>query len=122
MPKTIHSIPIYIQSLSLCCIAIWWVLFLSWQSGMIAFVESLSYRFERPSISSDSMAPATTRALEYITKGTLVVAPDIFFTKDEVSHLRDVSVVYKGMRVVTGIGALCAWIILLGTLIQKKHF
>src|SRR5258708_10190440 len=122
MPKHTHGIPAFLQSFSLCCIAVWWVLFLSWQPGVISFIESLSYRFEPPSISSDTITSATNRALEYVNKGPAVIASDIFFTKDEVSHLHDVSVVYKGMRAIIGIGALFGWTILIGVLFGKRQF
>src|SRR5258708_20417719 len=120
MPKHTHGIPAFLQSFSLCCIAVWWVLFLSWQPGVISFIESLSYRFEPPSISSDTITSATNRALEYVNKGTAVIASDIFFTKAEVSHFHGLSVVYKGMRAIIRIGLLVRWTILICLLFCKQ--
>jgi integral membrane protein (TIGR01906 family) len=105
----------FLQALSLCCIAAWWIVFLSWQPGTVRLMETFSYRFEPPQVSVETVSRATTRALEYVAKGTPRQA-DVFFTKDEVSHLDDVFFIFRIVRISISVAAFFGWGILIASI------
>lgn len=107
-----------LQSISLVIIAIWWIFFLAWQPGNIGLVQSLSYKLSPISLSPEAVSQATARALEHVSKKTPLQA-DVFFTRNEVSHLHDVSVVYAATRLILGFLALFSWTILIFSLWKK---
>lgn len=109
----------FIASIGLVFIAIWWLWFITWQIGFVNLVQNLSFEAEPPSLSVNIVTLATSRALEYATKGGPLIA-DIFFTRDEISHLIDVSVIYKTMRVVLGLLAFSGFITLIIELKLRK--
>lgn len=122
MHKHSFYIPAFIQSISFVCIALWWIFFISTRLGTIRFVQQLSHSFSPSTLSQEAVSQATQRVIEYISKEAPTTQSDIFFTQNEVSHIRDVSYLYKGTRVTIGVLALCAWAILLGTLLRQKYF
>lgn len=107
-----HVFQPFVQAVSLCILALWWIFFIAWQPGFVMAVERVAYRFEPPSLSSEVVVNATVRAIEYATKGTPNQA-DIFFTQAEVSHLQDVANIYKRIRMSTGILATASCVALL---------
>lgn len=109
------------QSVSLSLLSFWWVFFLAWQPGTIRFIQKIAYRSQPTSFSQDAVIQATNRSLEHLSKDTPLQA-DVFFTKNEISHLHDVAVIYKSARVVLSILALLSWALLIWTLAKKMTF
>jgi len=112
-----HKVPSWISisaAVGLSIISIWWIFFIFWRLGFVHLVQQLAFRYETPDLSQEVVSRSTARAIEYATKGS-TQTEDIFFNKNEVSHLLDVSSVYQPTRVFLGIGALISfgWLILI---------
>ncbi|MEP7166512.1 MAG: DUF1461 domain-containing protein [Candidatus Woesebacteria bacterium] len=91
--------------LSLIILPIWWIFFLIWQPAVVHFV-------------ANNSSPAIDRALEYATRGGSQVE-DIYFTKDEIAHLKDVSRLYTPISVTISLLALGAWPVLIVAVVDK---
>lgn len=93
-------------TLSLVIIALWWIFQVVWSPGVVHMLAG-----------SDS--PAIDRALEYATRGTSQIS-DIYFSAPEISHLNDVSNLYKPISFGINFLAILAWGWLLLALYQKQ--
>lgn len=108
-----------LQSLSLVILAFWWIFFILWQPGFIRFVQNLTYRYTSPQLTSDVIEAATSRAMEYATRGGNLTG-DIYFTAAEVAHLQDVSRLYQPIRLGLGISAVAAATYVIVEMYTKK--
>lgn len=103
-------------------IAVWWVSFLIWQPGFVSLIQNITYHFSTPpNIPHSLVSQATKRAIEYATHGGMAQS-DIFFTKNEVSHLLDVYHIEFVIRLIITSAVTISWAILLSSLAQKVRF
>lgn len=81
-------------------------------------VAQTSYHFEPIQLSQLTAASARNRAFEYATRGG-GSSDDIYFTKDEVSHLNDVSRLFRPISMGLNIMAVIAWSVLFLAVYKK---
>jgi hypothetical protein len=105
--------------LALVIIPIWWIFHLLWNPAVVDFMASISYRLQSPIVSSMTLLEARNRALKIATNGS-GDERDVVFTPNEISHLNDVATLYIPVARVLNFLCVCAWILLLATLL-KQH-
>lgn len=109
-----------IYTILLSILPLWWAFAVLWLPGSMHALANLSYRFTPLQIPEGTATLARERALTYVTRGG-EVSEDIYFTRDEVSHLLDVHRIYTfaffGMN---SLATVC-WIVLIVALIQKQE-
>lgn len=78
-----------------------------------------SYRFSDPGVDGTTATLARERALSYAMLGSNQ-SEDIYFTRDEISHLVDVSSLYKPFSFTLNFFAVFAWGILIFAVYRKE--
>lgn len=106
---------------ALVVIPLWWVFVVIWQPVVVHMLANLSYRFSSLSVTREEAQAARERALSYATIGG-VREQDVFFTKDEVSHLIDVSILYRPIFAILNIASASSWIILIAAAGKKQLY
>ncbi len=92
--------------ISLIILPLWWIFLILWQPGFVHVV-------------AHNASPAIDRALLYATRGA-TQTQDIYFTQDEISHLKDVSTLYTPISIGLNILAVGAWSILILAIVKKE--
>lgn len=108
-----------VQGFALLVIPLWWSFHVLWNPAVVDGVASLAYNVQPPQVSLTTLSEARTRAIKIATLGS-VDARDVVFTPTEVSHLNDVSRLYRPIARVLNFMSACAWIVLLALLLKKK--
>ncbi|PWU22977.1 hypothetical protein C5B42_04530 [Candidatus Cerribacteria bacterium 'Amazon FNV 2010 28 9'] len=108
-----------VYTLAYVSIGLWWLFFCVSRLAFIQLLQNITFQFERPSVNADVVVEATQRAYAYST------APqgggsDIFFTADELSHLRDVEQIYSFVRLLLGVAAVASLSLLLVSVPKQK--
>lgn len=93
-------------TISLIVLPLWWTFLVIWQPAFVHVV-------------AQNASPAIDRALEYATVGTNQTE-DIYFTRDEISHLVDVSRLYGPISVALNLLAVGAWATLIIAIARKQ--
>ncbi len=105
----------------LCILPLWWIFQILWLPGFMHVLGNLAYRFEPIQISVETATSARNRAYEYATRGGKS-SDDIYFTAAEISHLDDVSRLYKPTEIVLNTLAVFAWAILFLAVYRNVNF
>ena len=90
---------------SLIILPLWWIFLVLWQPGFVHVV-------------AQNASPAIDRALLYATRGA-IQTEDIYFTRDEIAHLKDVWALYSPVSISLNILAVGAWSTLILAVIKK---
>lgn len=110
-----------IQTIILCILPLWWIFQILWMPGYMHALADFSYRFEPVPFSTATLTSARNRAYEYATRGG-TASEDIYFSALEVSHLDDVSRLYKPIEIVLNTFAVIAWSVLFLAVYKKANF
>lgn len=116
MMKTTH-----ILTITLCILPLWWIFQVLWLPSTMHILAGLSYRSVPLKFSQATATSARNRAYAYATRGGSA-SDDIYFTKDEVSHLLDVNRVYSPVSMIVNLLAVVSWSILLLSVYKKADF
>lgn len=105
---------------SLVIISLWWIFWVVWQPVTMHTVAKVSNFISPTSVPTETSLLARERAFLYATRGGSATA-DIYFSKDEVSHLIDVSHLYRPISLGLNIFATLSWSVLILAAAKREN-
>ncbi len=103
---------------ALCILPLWWVFHVLWQPFVIHLIADVTYSLVQETTDVETKHIAIDRALLYSTRGWNG-GEDVLFTPDELSHLNDVSKLYKSFSFTINTLATLSWAVLIFALSEK---